>query len=158
VTTVFVTHDQQEALALADRIAIMDAGVCRQVGKPDEVYNRPADRFVAKFLGKANLLPAHLLGMSGNAVVMVRPENIVLRAFPRRDEKLHERTIVENGTITVTATVMRAIFEGPIAQYTLDGNGVTITARQFHHGQPPFQPGEMVLAVISESGYHILAS
>ena len=66
VTTVFVTHDQQEAFALADRVAIMEAGICRQVGKPEEVYNNPADSFVAGFLGKANLLPGRLLGLGEN--------------------------------------------------------------------------------------------
>src|SRR5206468_7085982 len=82
VTTVFVTHDQQEAFALADRVAIMEAGVCRQVGKPEEVYNRPGDRFVAGFLGKANLLAGKLVGLDGNSVVMVRPENVVVEPSP----------------------------------------------------------------------------
>ena len=60
VTTVFVTHDQAEALALADRIAVMDAGTIRQVGTPRQVFGRPANTFVANFIGSTpmNLLPA----------------------------------------------------------------------------------------------------
>jgi multiple sugar transport system ATP-binding protein len=60
VTTVFVTHDQAEALALADRIAVMDAGRIRQVGTPREVFGKPANTFVANFIGSTpmNLLPA----------------------------------------------------------------------------------------------------
>ncbi len=60
VTTVYVTHDQSEALALADRMAVMDAGRFRQVGAPLEVYQRPSSRFVASFIGSVpmNLLPA----------------------------------------------------------------------------------------------------
>jgi putative spermidine/putrescine transport system ATP-binding protein len=56
-TFVFVTHDQSEALALSTRVAIFDHGRLQQIGRPDEVYERPANRFVAEFLGEINLLP-----------------------------------------------------------------------------------------------------
>ena len=64
VTTVFVTHDQAEALALADRIAVMEAGRIRQIGTPREVFDRPANMFVANFIGSTpmNLLPARVVG------------------------------------------------------------------------------------------------
>lgn len=64
VTTVFVTHDQGEALAMADRMAVMDAGHIRQVGTPREVFRRPADTFVANFIGATpmNLVPATVSG------------------------------------------------------------------------------------------------
>jgi spermidine/putrescine transport system ATP-binding protein len=58
ISFVFVTHDQHEALSLSDRIAVMRAGRVEQVGTPAEVYERPANRFVADFVGEANLLPA----------------------------------------------------------------------------------------------------
>ncbi|GGF67039.1 spermidine/putrescine import ATP-binding protein PotA [Azorhizobium oxalatiphilum] len=60
VTTIFVTHDQSEALSMSDRIAVMSAGRIRQVGTPDEIYRRPTDRFVASFVGDVNVLPAKL--------------------------------------------------------------------------------------------------
>ncbi|WP_341992850.1 ABC transporter ATP-binding protein [Azorhizobium sp. AG788] len=60
VTTIFVTHDQGEALSMSDRIAVMSAGRIRQVGTPDEIYRRPTDRFVASFVGDINVLPARL--------------------------------------------------------------------------------------------------
>jgi iron(III) transport system ATP-binding protein len=65
VTTVYVTHDQEEALALSDRIAVMRAGGIEQVGTPEEVYGRPRNLFVAGFLGRANLVPGTLGGAAG---------------------------------------------------------------------------------------------
>jgi len=56
ITTVYVTHDQEEAMAVSDRIAVMDKGVIRQVGTPRELYHRPADLFVATFVGRTNVL------------------------------------------------------------------------------------------------------
>jgi iron(III) transport system ATP-binding protein len=64
ITTIFVTHDQEEAMTTADRIAVMNEGVIQQVGSPVELYDRPVNRFVAEFVGTINLLPATLSGES----------------------------------------------------------------------------------------------
>src|SRR5581483_10605496 len=61
-TTVFVTHDQEEALELADRVVVLNHGKIEQVGTPDEVYDRPASPFVAGFIGETNALPVTVQG------------------------------------------------------------------------------------------------
>ena len=71
VTTIFVTHDQSEALSLSDQIAVMSDGRIRQCGTPDEVYRRPSDRFVASFVGDANVLLAHLDSVEGTYATVV---------------------------------------------------------------------------------------
>jgi iron(III) transport system ATP-binding protein len=60
VTTIMVTHDQEEALSVADRIVVMNHGVIEQVGSPMDIYREPASPFVADFVGKVNVLPAHV--------------------------------------------------------------------------------------------------
>ncbi|RLP79188.1 ABC transporter ATP-binding protein [Mycetocola lacteus] len=98
ITTVFVTHDQEEALAVADRIAVMNAGKIDQIGTPEELYRRPETGFVANFIGQSTLLTAlvhegriALLGREIDltdplpegalARVRVRPENLALESF-----------------------------------------------------------------------------
>jgi ABC-type Fe3+/spermidine/putrescine transport system ATPase subunit len=104
ITTLFVTHDQEEAMRMSDRVAVMNAGRIVQCAPPAVIYDRPASVFVADFIGASNLLPATVLGRSGtrvravvagveidlptageragagDAVVMVRPENLALDA------------------------------------------------------------------------------
>ena len=72
-TTIYVTHDQVEAMALADRVAIMNDGVLQQVGTPDEVYNNPANLFVAQFVGSPvmNIAPARLISAKGKSELML---------------------------------------------------------------------------------------
>jgi spermidine/putrescine ABC transporter ATP-binding subunit len=71
VTTIFVTHDQSEALSLSDRIAVIAEGRIRQLGTPDEVYRRPVDRFVASFVGDVNVLRARLERIDGAIATVV---------------------------------------------------------------------------------------
>ncbi len=73
VTFVFVTHDQEEALTMSDRIAVMNAGRILQVGTPAEIYNTPANRFVADFIGETNFLTLKALGLSGAVVEVALP-------------------------------------------------------------------------------------
>jgi multiple sugar transport system ATP-binding protein len=72
VTTIYVTHDQEEAMSLADRIVVMEGGRIRQVGPPADVYDRPADRFVAGFVGSPgmNFIPGELAGAGGRGLFM----------------------------------------------------------------------------------------
>jgi putative spermidine/putrescine transport system ATP-binding protein/spermidine/putrescine transport system ATP-binding protein len=70
VTTIFVTHDQGEALSMSDRIAVMSAGRIRQIAAPDDIYRRPADRFVASFVGDANILNGRLVEKRGDVAVV----------------------------------------------------------------------------------------
>ena len=78
ITFVLVTHDQEEALSMSDRIAVMDRGRVLQTGRPQDIYERPATRFVADFIGEANVLPGALVGRAEAADVAIRPERVVL--------------------------------------------------------------------------------
>ena len=62
ITSVYVTHDQEEALAISDRVIVMNVGVIEQIGTPEEIYNRPRSRFVADFVGSANLIKGRCAG------------------------------------------------------------------------------------------------
>jgi iron(III) transport system ATP-binding protein len=73
VTALYVTHDQEEALSIADRIAIMRDGVLQQVGTPRELYRQPVSRFVAEFIGQTNLIPGTLSGREGEWAVIETP-------------------------------------------------------------------------------------
>jgi multiple sugar transport system ATP-binding protein len=115
VTTIFVTHDQAEALAMADRIAVMEAGRIRQVGTPREVFGRPANTFVANFIGSTpmNLLPATVadgrlvleagslpapggLGARSEVTVGIRPEYLDFSATAVPDALSGTVSIVEH--------------------------------------------------------------
>lgn len=68
ITFIFVTHDQEEALTMSDRIAVMSAGTIRQVGGPRDIYDQPAERFVADFIGDTNFLPAEITAFEGDSI------------------------------------------------------------------------------------------
>ena len=138
VTFVFVTHDQQEALTMSDRIAVMSDGWVEQIGSPTEIYHRPTTPFVAGFIGEANLLPGTLEGRQGDlATVAVTGGTIAVPGAPDatgsvlvmvRPEKVEVgREAPTNGQAGVPATVDDVIFRGPTVHVGLtatDGTSV----------------------------------
>jgi putative spermidine/putrescine transport system ATP-binding protein len=105
ITTVMVTHDQEEALIMADRLVVISEGAVRQVGTQHDLYERPADRFVAGFVGRSTLLPGKVVapgrfqtegglalacadGAPGPGVIALRPERVALGAAEGLDNRL----------------------------------------------------------------------
>lgn len=125
VTTVFVTHDQREAMALADRIVVMNGGIIEQADTPDVLYSKPASRFVAEFIGINNIFE------QGAGAIAVRPEEITLAnsgeglhgtiTRQRRLGALLEREVLVGGQ-----TVHQSEIAGQGAQFD-DGAAVTLS-------------------------------
>jgi iron(III) transport system ATP-binding protein len=131
ITSIYVTHDQAEAMALSDRIVVMEAGRVQQEGSPLEIYARPANRFVADFIGRVNFLEGRVtsvepgslrvdVGASGRlaagdaATLVVRPETI--RLAPSR------------GAASFVGAIRRATYLGATVEYELEWEGTTILA------------------------------
>ncbi|MFC5803082.1 ABC transporter ATP-binding protein [Streptomyces formicae] len=134
VTTVFVTHDQDEALSVSDRIAVLDRGRVRQIGTPTDIYENPADLFVADFVGTANILPATVTradghhariridGMEGEITVphtdkRVGPVRITIR--PENIEIHRARTEATPAANTITAKVDNHAYLGDHLRYSI---------------------------------------
>ncbi|UOY01445.1 ABC transporter ATP-binding protein [Blastococcus sp. PRF04-17] len=120
ITTLFVTHDQAEALSVADRVGVMRSGRLEQVDTPDELYERPATAFVAEFVGTMNRIPAVLRGTDvellgvrrpaagtapagGPVVALVRPESLVVTADPTGTGRVVTRTFSGASTRVLVA-------------------------------------------------------
>ncbi|MFF5078667.1 ABC transporter ATP-binding protein [Actinoplanes sp. NPDC000266] len=124
ITFVFVTHDQDEALTMSDRVAVFDDGRVAQVGTPEEVYERPATPFVAGFVGTSNLL-------TGEAARSVFGRD---GAYAVRPEKL---TLNGDGEAGVPGTVAEVIYAGPVTRFVVDldaGARVTVVEQNRRTG------------------------
>ncbi|WP_260854205.1 ABC transporter ATP-binding protein [Paraburkholderia sp. BCC1886] len=135
VTTVFVTHDQGEALSMSDRIAVMSRGRICQIAAPDEIYRRPTDPFVASFLGDVNILPAHFHGADatqvhlrmGSGLVSVERDRLVggqheggrMDVYVRPEHLRFEP--LSDGAV-LTGTVVNHVFQGDHVDTYVDVN------------------------------------
>ena len=127
LTTIFVTHDQEEALAMSDRMAIMQDGIVRQVGTPDDLYERPESLFVADFLGKMNFFSGRLIRpgqfeTEAGPLLAVSSEKISATRVGVRPERIALSTVAGNGN-AVPVIVEAIAFLGPHVNVRLDGPG-----------------------------------
>jgi putative spermidine/putrescine transport system ATP-binding protein len=130
-TTLFVTHDQDEALEISDRICVMNQGRVEQVGTPTEVYDRPANDFVADFVGEMNTLQ-----IDGRSV-RIRPERVRLG---------------EASSSMLRGDVVLTTFKGAVVRYVIQlPDGRTLTANHLNEPRQPFRAGQNV-------GIHIVTN
>lgn len=147
ITFIYVTHDQEEALTMSDRIAVMNDGKVAQVGTPEDLYDRPENRFVAGFIGESNFLPAVVRGVE-NDVVIAECDGAVIRALcpgrPASGEKVTLTTRPERLRFADSAwvgeqmpqnrlsvTVTEAVFAGERCRYMLQaGDGTSIVLKE----------------------------
>ena len=139
ITTVYVTHDQEEALAISDKIAVMNFGVIQQVGTPWEIYKEPSNSFVASFVGDINFIEGEVIESDGNTVSVqinnhrikaVKPGISVERTkMAVRPEELSLVTekFLDNDSSYIPGKIEKSSFIGAIIRYTIDcGNNLKL--------------------------------
>ena len=165
ITTVFVTHDQAEALGLSDRIAVMSRGRIEQLGTPRDVYERPATRFVADFIGASTILRGRAIGadlvalspgltikvsavgalaMGREVELAIRPERVHLAAAP--------------GTGTAAARIEGLVYQGALTEVTARlGDGQQVRALVTEPAPLPLAPGQTVHLSLPADAFMVLA-
>jgi spermidine/putrescine transport system ATP-binding protein len=168
ITFVFVTHDQEEALTMSDRIAVMSAGQVQQIGSAREIYEAPVNRFVADFIGETNLLPVTVAHLEGGMARVVLPggHQITCPAAETQAGGAHHVSIrPERMALTgagqgdLSAVVDRLIYLGTDVQvlaHLPDGTGLHLRLQNSARMVPP-QAGSEVGIVMEEGAARLLA-
>ena len=173
ITFVFVTHDQGEALAMSDRIAVMSEGHVQQIGSATEIYEHPVNRFVADFIGDANFFDGEIISIDNdivtcrvgseslfeaensgehkvgdNVTLFLRPEKITLMNVADQNAEGHRQGQVDN-----------IVYLGNEAAFSVDmGDGISLVAqaRPREDGKLPFEVGETIAVAYSNRALRVL--
>ena len=170
ITFIFVTHDQEEALAMSDRIAVMSAGRILQVGAPRDIYDRPAERFVADFIGESNFLKGEVTGTHGvRATVKLSSGAEIPASLPEgfspgetvtiviRPE--HAQLAAADDAAPLRGTVENIVYLGTDTHFHLrldDGVSFIVRRQNARDGADAFAPGSRAGVVVGGDAAQIL--
>ena len=174
ITFIYVTHDQEEALTMSDRIAVMNDGIVHQVGDPETIYEHPADRFVADFIGETNFIPVRVVSLApeivvelgtgqkvqagwaeeglapgDKAVLSIRPEKMDLLEPKKKPQSPSQEMAYVPGVVT------HLVYVGTDTRHTVrlgDGSEVVVRLQNIYVGEEPWEIGEQ--AVITWNAAH----
>lgn len=151
ITTIYVTHDQTEALTMSDQIAVFNKGTCQQVSTPEMLYDKPANSFVASFIGEANLFPAKktkkgiLLGSGAELITLpdaegefalIRPASIKISKIKKPEMNCFEGVVSEKQ------------FYGTHTSYTVNAKGLSFKVNSVHQADGYYHEGDEVFLTI----------
>ena len=151
ITTIYVTHDQEEALTLSDRIAVFNKGFIEQIGTPNEVYNHSATEFVCNFIGDINRLETPLvqhLNDRGAGLDTAKHNYIRL-------ERLHVNVEPRNGELALSGVVESREYYGLYIKYYITVEGQTLKVIEKNDGVNIYEPAQQVSVVINPA--HVMA-
>lgn len=177
ITFVYVTHDQEEALTMSDRIAVMNEGVMEQIGTPDEVYNHPKTKFVASFVGESNILESYVRSVDGDMLhidleagkaalhakgfgveemiyICVRPENVKLSETPVEHFSIRGKVIEHIFAGSVVKTEVE-LLTGQILKVSSHPNDdhVEVGKRVYVHWRPK---DAIIVHTVEEQIYNVI--
>jgi len=177
ITFVYVTHDQEEALTMSDRIAVMHEGVMEQIGTPDEVYNHPKTKFVASFVGESNILESYVTAVDGDMLhidleagkaalhakgfgveemiyICVRPENVKLSETPVEYFSIRGKVIEHIFAGSVVKTEVE-LLTGQILKVSSHPNDdhVEVGKRVYVHWRPK---DAIIVHTVEEQIYNVI--
>jgi ABC-type Fe3+/spermidine/putrescine transport system ATPase subunit len=165
ITTIFVTHDQAEALGLSDRIAVMSRGRIEQLGAPRDIYERPASRFVADFIGASTILRGRAVGAD---LVALSPELIIrvhvtgaLRAGEEVELAIRPERVglaAAPGPATAEARIDGLVYQGALTEVSARlGDGQRVRAFVTEPASMPLAPGQLVHLHLPADAFMVLA-
>jgi len=167
ITSLYVTHDQSEAMTLSDRIVVMRDGNIEQVGTPVEIYTRPATRFVASFIGTANLIPARVEQKGGQGITLRLGEKTLEVPEPEAPVQVGEMVdlvvrpealrLMAPGSGLLQGRVRRRAYLGSVAEYAIEAGELELMATVTNPlEQGLLAPGEYVGLDFPGRSVHIL--
>lgn len=166
ITAIFVTHDQEEALSMSDRVVVMHQGIADQVGTPFEIYNRPTTRFVAQFVGTLNLLDATVLDSASGQVRVGEVQVALKRALPSTAKDkislaLRPEAVGfgrrEGRDVVLSGTVAEVHFLGSVIRMRVEVAGQSVSLDTFNRPDaPPPAIGSAVEISVSERDLLVL--
>jgi len=156
ITFIFVTHDQEEAMTMSDRIVVMKDGLVQQMGTPQYIYNEPVNRYVANFIGESNIIPGtfikknlvNFMGVDFDSTGYTFPDGEAVDVVIRPEDF----DVVELDKAKLTGTVTSSIFKGVHNELTIDIKGVELSVNTYEN----YQVGEPIGLKVDPYEIHLM--
>lgn len=170
VTTIYVTHDQTEAMTMSDRIMVMKEGVVQQIGSPQEIYNKPANHFVASFIGESNMLEGEVIEINGSTVMVKVDSDLQVEGVldPSADKpklevgkkvklSIRPEAIFEGqGPNQLHGTIQLVEFTGVSINYLVKVGSATLKVMIINKGNQILNRGDSISLYVPEKGVYFI--
>lgn len=164
ITTVYVTHDQEEAMTISDHIAVMYLGEIQQVGSPKELYHKPHNEFVANFIGKTNLIDAKIIKENNKAFLQIGEYKLELQEYDHVEPQdvrvsIRPEEFIKDESGVIEATVDNSVYLGSSVNYLLNTNfAERIEVTEESTFEENLKPGDVIHLTVNTSKINIFTA
>lgn len=164
ITTVYVTHDQEEAMTISDHIAVMNLGEIQQVGSPKELYHKPHNEFVANFIGKTNLIDAKIIKENNKTFLQIGEYKLELQQYDHVEPQdvrvsIRPEEFIKDESGVIEATVDNSVYLGSSVNYLLNTNfAERIEVTEESTFEENLKPGDVIHLTVNTSKINIFTA